>query len=247
MNKLLLSFLIGLLFTGFSARAQVVILNENMEDITNDTLNILATIDDDYMKINIFFANNGEEDVEVFVRKIEVDMVDGASNTFCWLDYCFSPMVFEVEEPIILEPEGVSTDTDFYTEFFPGGVAGISQVVYEFYDDRESFEAVQVTINFIIEDHTSVAFFDAKAFGLGDARPNPARDHTWINLDLPAGTSNAQVVVRNLLGNAVITQPVEPGSRRVRIDTSSLNNGIYIYSLIVNNQTVKSKRLVVAN
>jgi hypothetical protein len=83
--------------------------------------------------------------------------------------------------------------------------------------------------------------------GLADASPNPARGYTWIPFTLPEDVNNAQIVVRNLLGSIVKTETINSGSERVRIDTSMLNNGIYIYTLQINNQPVESKRLVVAN
>jgi hypothetical protein len=86
-----------------------------------------------------------------------------------------------------------------------------------------------------------------RVLNLADASPNPARGFTWIPYSLPSEINSAQIVVRNLLGSVVKTETIDSGSERVRIDTSSFNNGIYIYSLLINNQPVLSKRLVVAN
>jgi hypothetical protein len=81
---------------------------------------------------------------------------------------------------------------------------------------------------------------------LSDARPNPAKDHTWIHYTLPDDAQNAQITIRNLVGTTVHTENLIPGNDRFRLNTSDLTNGIYIYSLILDNQLVKSKRLVVA-
>jgi hypothetical protein len=82
---------------------------------------------------------------------------------------------------------------------------------------------------------------------LEEASPNPARGHTWISYYLPTGTNNARLVIRNLLGTVVKNENIDVNADGVRLSTGDLNNGIYIYSLMINNQAVKSKRLVVAN
>lgn len=84
-------------------------------------------------------------------------------------------------------------------------------------------------------------------FSLFLASPNPAKGYTLIPYSIPNEILTAQIVLRNLLGSIVKTETIHSGTEKVRIDTSSLNNGIYIYSLVINNQPVESKRLVVSN
>jgi hypothetical protein len=247
MKKIILSFLYLMVFTIY-AHAQLVILDSEMDDITDQTITVNGTSDDSYFKVNVFLSNTGEEAVEIFVKKIEMDIADGAFITFCWKGSCFPPEVFDVQDPIVLEGDQITRDTDFYIEFHNGDTGGISEARYEFYSENESFDTVSVTVRFDISTTTFVNDFDArKSFLLSDPRPNPARGHTWIDYSVPAGTSNAQIVIRNLLGKSVLTENINFGSTRLRINTQNLNNGIYIYSLIIDNQIVESKRLVVTN
>ena len=247
MKRLILSISVLISFS-MIAGAQILLSNDSGNDITNDTLFINGFSHEDYIKVHIYFTNDSDETHEVLVRKIEHDIADGSECVFCWDDYCFSPQVFEVDNPIVLEPGESSSATDFYSDFYPMGVDGISYVEFEFFNDRESFEPVSVVIKFVITaDQTSVFQPDITRWSLSDPQPNPARGHTWINYSLPAGSSNAQIVVRNLLGKSVLTENIDFGSNRVRINTQNMNNGIYIYSLMIDNQVVESKRLVVTN
>jgi hypothetical protein len=247
MKKLILSIAVLASFS-MIAGAQIVLSDDTGNDITNDTLIVNGFSHEDYIKVHVYFTNDSDETQEVLVRKIEHDIVDGSECVFCWDDFCFSPQVFEVDDPIVLEPGETSTATDFYSDFYPMGVNGTSYVEFEFFNDRESFETVSVVIKFVITaDETSVTHQELTRWTLSDPQPNPARGHTWINYSLPAGSSNAQIVVRNLLGKSVHTENISFGSNRVRINTQNLNNGIYIYSLIIDNQVVESKRLVVTN
>lgn len=80
-----------------------------------------------------------------------------------------------------------------------------------------------------------------------EALPNPARNYTWLPYVIPSNTQNAKIVVRNLVGNIVISEPVDPQNDRIRINTQNLSKGIYIYSLIIEDQLIQSKRLIVVN
>lgn len=247
MKKIILSFLYIMLFSVFT-QAQLAILDSEMQDVTNQTITINGNIEDILFKVDIFLHNTGEETIDVYARKIEVDLVDGVINYFCWNGTCFSEDVFDVEDPLLLGADQISRDTDFYTEFLTEGAEGLSEVRYEFFSETESFDTVYVNILLNLENPTRITdFHNRNSFHLAEPQPNPARGHTWINYSVPAGSSNAQIVIRNLLGKSVHTENVSFGSDRVRINTQNLNNGIYIYSLIVDNRLLESKRLVVAN
>jgi len=247
MKKLILPLLYIMLFP-FFAQAQLVILDSEMDDITDQTITVDGTLEDSYFKVDVFLKNSGDETIEIFVQKIEIDVMDGAYITFCWKEYCFPPEVFNVQEPIILEGDQTTRDTDFYIEFHNGETGGISEARFEFYSENESFDTVSITVKFDITIPTFTDDFAPRSsFYLSDAQPNPARGHTWINYSVPTHSSNARIVIRNLLGKEVYSQNLEINSNRVRIDTQRFTNGIYIYSLMIDNQIVESKRLVVAN
>lgn len=234
----------------WNAGAQITLTNLDGDDVTGQEVFMYGSIEDIDLKKDILITNNSEGSLNVFARKIEIDVVPGSSNTFCWNGLCYAPFVEVSHEPIVLRNGETSAEGNFYVELTTGGVSGTTVLKYEFFNDDESFETVSVTINFVIEgaeDATSVNNSFRTSWSLNEASPNPARGHTWINFDLPNNAGNAQIVLRNLLGNTVLTENVSPTQRRVRVDTSNLNNGIYIYSLIIDNQTVKSKRLIVSN
>lgn len=238
----LLSFLPGI--------SQVVLTNINGDDITNDTLSIDAPIENVIKRTNIFFSNTGDEAVDVFVKKIEESIVADTYVTFCWIGTCWTPDVTSVETPIVLQPGETSNEDHFYNEYLYTHQPGTSIVTYEFFDERGSFETVSVTLNLTVaEDETTFTpeISARQEAILREATPNPARGFTWINYDLPLGTQHAQIIIRNLIGQIVLTENLQQGQSRSRIDTSNLNNGIYIYSLVVDNQTINSKRLVVSH
>jgi len=75
--------------------------------------------------------------------------------------------------------------------------------------------------------------------------PNPASVSASFGYFLPPGVNEARLVVRNLTGHIEIIMPLDVEGNRVVLDISNLRNGIYLYTIEVDNQAVVSKRLVV--
>lgn len=238
---------LGLFLYGLFATGQIVLTDAEENNITNDTLRVYGEPSADYIKANLFFSNNSDETAYVFVRKNEIAVEEGSSVTFCWNDFCFSPAVVDVDEPLGLEPGESSSDTDFYSEIYPQGVVGESVVEFEFFSDRDDFEVVTVTVIFVVSSSTSIPDAENSDWKISEPYPNPARDFAWIDYQIPTGTKDARLVVRNLVGNLVLEQPLSPEKNRTRISTNQLSNGLYIYSMIYNNKVFVSHRLIIAN
>ncbi|HSV76639.1 MAG TPA: T9SS type A sorting domain-containing protein [Bacteroidales bacterium] len=76
--------------------------------------------------------------------------------------------------------------------------------------------------------------------------PNPASVSATFGYFLPPGVNEARIVIRNLTGHIQVIMPLDVAGNRVVLDISKLRNGIYLYTIEVDNQAVVSKRLVVA-
>src|SRR5574344_1494185 len=75
--------------------------------------------------------------------------------------------------------------------------------------------------------------------------PNPFNTTTEIKYLLPEGSTNAYIYVFNLQGNLLLTYNLsDNGFGSVIINGSSLNAGMYIYSLVVNGQEAETKRMI---
>lgn len=85
---------------------------------------------------------------------------------------------------------------------------------------------------------------NANAF-LYQNTPNPFNTTTEIKYFLPEGTTNASIYVFNLQGNLLQTHSLSNnGFGSVIINGSSLNAGMYIYTLTIDGQEVETKRMI---
>ena len=75
--------------------------------------------------------------------------------------------------------------------------------------------------------------------------PNPFSSTTVIEYYVPDEATSAELFVFNLNGELLQTYPVEPlGHGAVTINGSTLSAGMYVYTLVVDNQIADTKRMI---
>ena len=77
--------------------------------------------------------------------------------------------------------------------------------------------------------------------------PNPARN--WINLEytIKGKSNDAWFVLRNMLGAIKIKMKLYGSSGKIKIPSRDHNQGIYFYSLIVDDKISETKKLIIDN
>jgi len=236
-----------MLLSALSFTQGLVLLDLENNVITGDTLWITGEHTADIIRADVLFHNNTEDTLEVMVRKIEADILEGTYNAFCWNNYCFSPDVYESPEPISLLPHHTSSDTDFYAEYYPYSQVGQSIIHYEFFSREEAFETVQVTVVFITRNTTHANGSMNQAYTISGPMPNPAVSHTVLRYHLPAGIQTAFLEVRTINGRMADKVRLDITGNTVRIDTNHLPGGTYLYSLVADGRILTTGLFMVCN
>ncbi len=76
--------------------------------------------------------------------------------------------------------------------------------------------------------------------------PNPFTEKTIIKYDIDSENfETAQILIFDMTGTLLKSYPInEAGTNQLTINGGELKAGMYIYSLIVNNKEVDSKRMI---
>ena len=75
--------------------------------------------------------------------------------------------------------------------------------------------------------------------------PNPFSQETRIHYFLPETSNNASLIIYNLQGQELANYSLtQKGEQDCIIQGSELMAGMYVYTLIVDNQIVDSKRMI---
>lgn len=245
MKKLLLIFVSVLLCSHFIAAQSLTILY-NGAPLTNGaeiTLNGEISSDPFYeVKAYARVKNNTDRTVNVMAKRVEHDTVTGTENYFCW-GQCFPPNVSISPNPTPIAAND-TTPHEFFTGYYtPKQKPGTSIIKYVFFIESDVNDSISFIVNYVVSPSS---LNDLRATSnLGNAFPNPASEKVSINYELPFGTSQAQIKIFNLMGQAVAEQQLFNSRGKAELNLSNLKEGVYFYSLHINNQAVATKKLIV--
>jgi len=186
--------------------------------------------------------NNTDREVSVKVERITLDTVPGSMNQFCWVQ-CFAPWISISPMAYAIPAYDTTAEEVFSGHYLPQNKLGTSLLKYVFFlennpDDKVSFVVRYVVSPSSIEDLASKIKF-------GNAYPNPANNKVSFNYDFPIGVTTASLKIYNLLGQAVTEQSISESNGRLEIPLNNLNEGIYLYSLTINNSVIVTKKLII--
>ena len=242
MKKIFLSVLLIAFVSVFAFSQSFQFIHEGVVIPNGGTIQVSDDISLFEIVAEMDIKNISANPIEAKLRKFEVEVIPGTTNLFCW-GLCFPPFVFESPSPIVIQPNAVCEE--FSGHYTANGIYGVSIMRYTVFD------AIHVTDSayFFVE-------FNAGTVGLTDRSnnkitvsnpyPNPAKSQTSFNYQLPANTSNASIKIHNLLGAVVKEVQLNGQSGKINVNVSDLNDGVYFYSVVVNNVTLETKRLIVS-
>lgn len=157
---------------------------------------------------------------------------------------------FIAQEVEALIPEVVKERTDGYkTLEYHNLTAVIVQAVKEqqviIDAQRLAIEELHQQVEQLKNQASKTDLLDSeKAFLLEQNRPNPFSTNTSIKYSSP---KNGQLLISNLTGKTIQSIALEAGKNQtLEISAKELDNGIYIYSIVIEGELKLSKRFVVA-
>jgi len=243
MKKIILSLcLAGITF--FCGYSQMnLTLSDSLGALPNDTTIVRTGVPTPQGEIEsfIFVKNNSAGTMSVKVRKVELSLIRGTLNYFCW-GLCYQNTVYVSLDSINIR-SGETNKLDFSGHYTCQDSIGVSTIRYVFFDKDHLSDTVCVNVQ-----------YDVRLLGIDNiltrnnstitAYPNPADSYTSFVYKLAQGTSSS-VIVRNILGVVVKEINLNDPEGKITVNTSDLGDGIYFYSLIDNGFSKSTRKLVV--
>jgi len=205
----------------------------------NSEISFSGLTTDQTIQSKITVKNNGGQPADIYLRKIENRLVAGTISYFCWgacvpPDVTLSPMAVNI-------PAGQSTN-EFIGDYEPGGLEGESTVTYVFFNDADTSDYVAVVVKYnavinSIGDHMDDLLVSGPS-------PNPADGYTKL-VCAPDLTGTGSVSVYDVCGRLVNRTVLVPGDNQVTLDTSGLEEGLYLVSFTLNDRVIRSQKLLV--
>ena len=241
MKKILLLFSAVLMVSWlFSQSLELYYEGELLDHM--DEITFSAQPDSGMLTIDTLDVKNLSNTViDVMCVKEVIEKIDGTVNIFCWGSQCYPPNVDTSGTATTIEVQAVSYE--FSGEYSPYGLTGTTKVKYTFYDVTNPDDNVAVIVNYEASDPNSVNE-SAELYKLSKAYPNPANNTVSVDYDL-RDIPNARIAFFNLLGSKVSEIELSKSVGTLTISTADFTEGIYFYSLLIENEASKTQKLIV--
>lgn len=244
--KRTLLFIASLIFIASAfaqAQSSLVLKDKEGNEVTGTTIDVLYSPDAGYASFKLDVLNSATTAKNVKVKKIEMSMLAGVDGlTICWLQ-CYPPFIFESPDPIMIDPSGVCTSFEGDITYAVG-TKGTSTAKFVFFDIDNPNDSSYVIVNYNLGT-VGIAENLIKATKVSNAYPNPASSVVNFDYQLPVNTSNAKIQISNLLGTNVSSVDLTKADGKASVNVSNLKDGVYFYTLIVNNSATVTRKFVV--
>jgi len=206
----------------------------------NSTITVTGHVNDAELLSYMFVKNTTSAAIAVKVKKVEISLITGSTNSFCW-GLCFPPNVYVSPTPLTINSHATDS-TDFAGHYSPNLFTGISTVRYVFFNNANPSDSVCVNIAY---DALQVGISTQTIKNiLSGAFPNPANNA--VNFDYALNSENiGTLIIRNLLGTVVRNTNLKSNESKVSIFTGDLPEGIYFYSLDVDGKSLATRKLII--
>ena len=214
--------------------------------VTGDT----AFIGDPNIQLehHLVVKNISVDSINVICQKTNITLPLGmpvwAGSSYCFAGTCYPTSSTNPSSSAILASGQAfsfdNNDTDAHSGYFnTGGISGLASVEYCFFDENNPSDETCVVITYNISAPT--AMDDYQPFTkLGDFYPNPTSEMVYFTFNGNAATLKLIDILGNNVKEILLSQE---GIQK--LDLSDMNKGIYFGNLIVNNEVVSIKKLII--
>ncbi|MBK7213286.1 MAG: T9SS type A sorting domain-containing protein [Bacteroidales bacterium] len=159
MKQLLLFLSASLLSLVVAAQPGLRILDQYDNDVTGKTITVyhsspLAEVLEAHLKVE----NTGDTDLDVFLRRVNNNVVSTSTNSFCFGVNCYPPNVDTSQDVTRIQVGNINSS--FLGDYYPNGGRGISSVTYEFYDNTTFATKVSASVTILYAVADVIDLFD---------------------------------------------------------------------------------------
>lgn len=244
--------------SGFASAQTFQLTDVNNNDISGTTHYEYGTLAE--LAVAKFHIKNLTSSVQEFALKVTLVETPYTNSNLgvCFGTACFSAFASTSGTQIInngdgdnIPASGIYTDmkigpvTWMWADCATSAVVDSAVWIVTVYDSANPSDSSSASIVWKCGDApTSVEEIDKNAVKLS-AFPNPASADLTINYSIKASYNTAEVKVYDVLGQEVVSRVLDANQGQVDLNVSNLNSGVYFYAIKVDEQTIRTERIIV--
>jgi hypothetical protein len=183
------------------------------------------------------------QQVTVKVRKTVLALNAPTSSTwFCSDLNCYAPGTTLSPNINIGGNGAFELSIDYDAEDYS---SGLTRVRYAIFNTANPTDSAYIIVEY--NTPVGIATNNALKATVSNPMPNPASSSFSMNYKMTNTPASAKLVVFNMLGAQVMETEITDMEGTVRMDVSTLEQGIYFCSLVADNKTLTTRRLVVSH
>ena len=219
---------------------QTALINGTNINITEPvTTNMLQDVES---KIDVVSTYSTSKTIKVRKREITTNQ-PLQENAICWglctigVTWGTSPVL--ESDPLTMP---VSTTPTIYSgHVYPQTLGGTSTFRYIWFDVNNPNDSTWVDVTYNVIGTASVNEIE-KVTKLS-IYPNPASD--FLNINLNSNEINKAIEIMDITGRKVYSKSITRDSELLRVNTSGLTPGIYFVSVLANDKTIKTEKVII--
>jgi len=229
MKKTIYLFIILFFTFSVSIAQSLVLLDEQGEIHSLDTIKIAGIFSDGELVEELMVKNTTDKDLSVYCQQEIVQNVRGSSSAFCWAS-CFSnPQSPYTSSPISIDA-GSTDSSSFSSHYDAMSNSGRGLFKYMFYADSIS-DTTTVYIQFDVSSTAAVEKLTSRELKI---YPNP----TNRTIYLPQELQNKKILIYDVKG-AMVKKVVKNSGNK--LDISDLQKGVYFIQIKTNDALYHQK------
>jgi hypothetical protein len=195
-----------------------------------------------YVDSYVDIVNVSTSTIDVMVERKSEVLVPGHESNFCWGVQCYPPFVSLSPTPEPIAPSAVNHS--FKGQLNPYGIPGLSRVTYCFFNQVNSADSV--CFEFFYDITLGINENSVYASYLSSPTPNPTTSMTAFSYRITNPKGEIKMVISNLLGKTVQEIKLNSPAKNFILNTSNLQPGIYLCSLINGEEPFRTVKLTVS-
>ncbi|MFC2104187.1 T9SS type A sorting domain-containing protein [Bacteroidota bacterium] len=239
MKKFLLLFLISITIKTFLFSQSIELIKKDGSAIVNDSISIATSNDSSVIEVPVYVKNISNNSLDVYVKVYIKNLVSGSSASYCWGSSCFDIST----SPSTSSTSILAADTakEFHSDYNPQKNLGITEIMYTFYVDKEENDSVSVSV-----------FYEIVATGTNElvqltesinSYPNPVENILYFDHNSQLAR-NCYITIYDVVGKRIKNRKINSAETTTEIDVSELKTGMYIWTIAVDGNTIKSDKFI---